>query len=270
VRQAFFLSQEFTFMQKQNIFDLTGRVAMVTGGGRGIGREIATTLAEAGASIAIAELDPATGEQAASDIGKIGGETMAIQMDVRNPESVDAGVQQFINRFGKIDILIANAGIVVNTPAESTSTEEWLNVININLNGVFWSCRAVGKHMLVRKSGSIVNVGSMSGSIVNKPQPQAAYNASKAAVIHLTRSLAAEWADRGVRVNSISPGYIGTEMTKRGMNNAEWAKTWLEMTPMGRVGTPKEIAWAVLYLVSDAATFVTGTDLIVDGGYTVW
>jgi NAD(P)-dependent dehydrogenase (short-subunit alcohol dehydrogenase family) len=124
--------------------------------------------------------------------------------------------------------------------------------------------------MLARKSGAIVSIASMSGSIVNKPQPQAAYNASKAGVIHLTKSLAAEWADRGVRVNCVSPGYIGTEMTKRGMTNEEWYRQWREMTPMGRVGEPVDIAYAVWYLASDASRFATGTDLIVDGGYTSW
>jgi len=254
----------------QNIFNLDGRVALITGGGRGIGREIASTLAEAGASIAISELDPAAGDQAAAELSKTGVKSIAVQTDVRDPASVDAAVEATVKALGKIDILIACAGICVNTPAESTSTEDWLNVININLNGVYWACRAAGRHMLAQKSGAIVNIASMSGSIVNKPQPQAAYNASKAAVIHLTRSLAAEWADRGVRVNSISPGYIGTEMTKRGLSVPEWGKTWLDMTPMGRLGTPKEIAYGVLYLVSDAASFATGTDLIVDGGYTAW
>jgi len=254
----------------QNIFNLDGRVALITGGGRGIGREIASTLAEAGASIAISELDPAAGDQAAAELSKTGVKSIAVQTDVRDPASVDAAVEATVKALGKIDILIACAGICVNTPAESTSTEDWLNVININLNGVYWACRAAGRHMLAQKSGAIVNIASMSGSIVNKPQPQAAYNASKAAVIHLTRSLAAEWADRGVRVNSISPGYIGTEMTKRGLSVPEWGKTWLDMTPMGRLGTPKEIDYGVLYLVSDAASFATGTDLIVDGGYTAW
>ena len=254
----------------QKIFDLSRRVALITCGGRGIGREIAAMLAEAGASIAISELDAASGEQAVSELTALGVQAMSVQTDVRNPDSVEQAVKATLDKFSKIDILVACAGICVNTPAESTTTEDWLNVMNINLNGVYWSCRAVGRHMLERRSGCIVNIGSMSGSIVNKPQPQAAYNASKAAVIHLTRSLAAEWADRGVRVNSISPGYIGTEMTKRGLSVPEWGKTWLEMTPMGRLGTPKEVAAAVLYLVSDAASFTTGTDLIVDGGYTAW
>ena len=254
----------------QNIFDLTGRVAFITGGGRGIGREIADTLADAGATIAISELDAALGANAAAELNSNGHKAIAVQTDVRSPDSVDNAVKITLEALGKIDILVACAGICVNTPAETTTTDDWLNVININLNGVYWSCRAVGKHMLERGSGAIVNIGSMSGSIVNKPQPQAAYNASKAAVIHLTKSLAAEWADRGVRVNSISPGYIGTEMTKRGLSIPEWGKTWLEMTPMGRLGTPKEVAWGVLYLVSDAASFTTGTDLITDGGYSSW
>ncbi len=253
-----------------NYFDLTGKVALITGGGRGIGREIAGILAESGANIAIAEIDPAAGEQAATELRQTGRETLSVQTDVRSSKSVEDSVQQVIARFGKIDILIANAGVAINTPAETTTDEEWLNVININLNGVYWSCRAVGRHMLERQSGSIVTIGSMSGSIVNKPQPQAAYNASKAAVIHLSRSLAAEWASRGVRVNSISPGYTGTEMTKRGLSIPEWGKVWLEMTPMARLGTPKEIALAVLYLASDAASFTTGTDLVVDGGYMAW
>lgn len=200
----------------------------------------------------------------------MGVQAMAVQTDVSSPDSVDSAVQSVLGKLGKIDILVCCAGIAINTPAENTTTDDWLKVININLNGVYWSCRAVGKHMLERRSGSIVNIASMSGSIVNKPQPQAAYNASKAGVIHLTRSLAAEWADRGVRVNSISPGYIGTDMTKRGLSIPEWGKVWMEMTPMGRLGTPQEVAWGVLYLVSDAASFTTGTDLITDGGYTAW
>jgi NAD(P)-dependent dehydrogenase (short-subunit alcohol dehydrogenase family) len=258
------------FIKMDNIFDLTGRVALVTGAGRGIGREIAGTLAGAGANIAIAELDLASGEQAAKEIRAMGCDALAVETDVRKPDSVESAVQQTLKKFGKIDILIANAGICVNTPAETTTDEDWLNVININLNGVFWSCRAVGRHMLERKAGSIVTIASMSGTIVNKPQPQAAYNASKAAVIHLTRSLAAEWAGRGVRVNSISPGYTGTEMTKRGLSNPAWGSVWMEMTPMARLGTPQEVAWAVLYLASDAASYTTGTDLVVDGGYMAW
>lgn len=148
--------------------------------------------------------------------------------------------------------------------------EDWRRVVGVNLDGTWWCCRAVGRHMLERSSGSIVNIASISGSIVNWPQAQAAYNASKAGVIHLTRSLASEWASRGVRVNSVSPGYVATAMTEKGFReNPEWGRTWLEMTPMGRMGTPTDVANAVWYLASEAAAFATGTDLIVDGGYTV-
>lgn len=251
-------------------FDLTGKVALVTGGGRGIGREIVRTLATAGADVAIGELDAATGADAAKEVQSMGRQSMSIQTDVRDSAQVDAMARHVFERFGKIDILVSNAGVAKNTPAEDTSDAEWLNVIGINLTGVFYTCRAVGRIMLQQGYGSIVNIASMSGSIANKPQPQAHYNASKAAVIMLTKSLAAEWADRNVRVNCVSPGYIGTEMTKMGMNNAEWKEYWLEMTPMKRVGEPVEVANAVLFLASDAASFATGTDLIVDGGYTSW
>ncbi len=252
------------------LFDLAGRVAIVTGGGRGIGREIALTLARAGADIAIAELDIGPASDCIQEIRDMGREAMLIETDVRQPSSVEAMTQQVAARFGKVDILINNAGIAKNTPAEETPDEEWLGIIDINLNGLFWCCRAVGRRMLENGSGVIVNIASMSGSVVNKPQPQAAYNASKAAVVMLTKSLAAEWAGRGVRVNCVSPGYIGTEMTKMGMNNEEWKRTWLEMTPLGRVGEPAEIAHAVWFLASDAAAYATGTNLTVDGGYTCW
>ena len=252
-----------------NLFDLSGCIAMITGGGRGIGREIARTLARAGADIAIAELDAATAEDAATEMRDIGREAIALQTDVRDPKSVEEMVEKVMEKFGQIDILVNNAGIARQSPAEETPDEEWLGVIDTNLNGVYWCCRAVGRRMLERQSGSIVSIASMSGSIVNKPQPQAAYNMSKAAVIMLTKSLAVEWADRGVRVNCVSPGYISTDMVKKVLATIpEWEKTWLEMTPMKRLGKPSEIAHAVWYLASDAASFATGTDLSVDGGYT--
>ena len=173
-------------------------------------------------------------------------------------------------RAGELDILVNNAGVAIDTPATETSDEEWRNVLDVNLNGVFWCCREVGRRMLVRGRGAIINIASMSGMIVNKPQPQAHYNVSKAGVIMLTKSLAAEWASRGVRVNAVSPGYIGTEMTRSGMSNEEWRQTWLKMTPLGRVGEPWDIAHAVWYLASNASRFATGTNLVVDGGYTSW
>ena len=179
--------------------------------------------------------------------------------------------RQVIEYFGKIDILVSNAGIAHVVAAEDASDEDWLSVIDVNLNGVFWSCRAVGRHMIERKSGSIVNIASMSGMIVNKPQRQAAYNAAKAGVIHLTKSLAAEWASYGIRVNCVSPGYIGTDMSLGSyQTKPDWARTWHFMTPMDRIGTAMEIAQAVYFLVSDASSFTTGSNLLVDGGYCTW
>lgn len=255
----------------ENLFDLTDRVAVVTGGGRGIGREIARTLAKAGAHVAIAEMNPATGEDAAQEVRGMGRQSLAVETDVRDPNSVEAMVKRVLEQFGQIDILVCNAGIALNVPAETATVEEWKRVMDINLFGVIWCCTAVGRHMLERGKGAIVNIASMSGSIANKPQPQAGYNVSKAGVIMLTKSLASEWAKRGVRVNCVSPGYIGTEMLNKGLKEfPDWGKVWFEMTPMGRVGTPTDVAHAVWYLASDAASYATGTDLIVDGGYTVW
>lgn len=254
-----------------NLMDLTGRVAVITGGGRGIGRETARVLAGAGANIAIAELDPANGEDAAAEIRSLGRDAVAVPTNVRSPANVDAMVAQVVDHFGKIDILVSNAGVAHCVAAEEATDDDWLRVIDIDLNGVFWSCRAAGRQMIKQKSGAIVNIASMSGVIVNKPQPQAAYNAAKAGVIHLTRSLAAEWAPHGIRVNAVSPGYVATEMTLGSYRNEpEWARTWHFLTPLDRIGTASEIAQAVYFLVSDASSFTTGSNLVVDGGYCVW
>ena len=251
-------------------FDLTGKTALITGGGRGIGLATARRFAAAGADVIIAEYIVENGEKAAAEIEAIGAKSLFIEVDVRDSASVDAMAASALAAFPDIDILVCNAGIAQGIPAEECSDEDWLNMIAVNLNGVFWCCRALGRHMLERGSGAIVNVASMSGMIANTPQPQAHYNAAKAGVILLTKSLAGEWASRGLRVNCVSPGYIGTDMTLEGFNNDDWRPTWLAMTPQGRIGKPEEIAQAIFYLASPGASFTTGTNLVVDGGYTSW
>jgi NAD(P)-dependent dehydrogenase (short-subunit alcohol dehydrogenase family) len=253
-----------------NPMDLTGKVAVITGGGQGIGLEIARTFASAGADIAIAELNPGTGQGTALEIERTGRRAVFIRMDVSDPDQVNLGMKAVVEDFGQIDILVNNAGIVDNVPATETSDESWRRVMDVNLNGVFWCCRAAAQTMIPLKKGVIVNIASMSGMIVNKPQPQTSYNVSKAGVIMLTKSLAAEWAEFGIRMNSVSPGYIGTELTKRGMSNTAWSGVWLENTPMGRIGEPSDVAMAALYLASEASGFATGTNLVIDGGYTIW
>lgn len=251
-------------------YDLSNRIAVITGGGRNIGLACAHALAEAGAKIIIAEIDPDVAAAGKHELANVGVESEVLHLDVTKPADVTAAADQVVNEYGGVDVLVCNAGVAFNTPAEEMPDEEWLKVLDINLNGVFWCCRAFGSYMVEAGKGSIINIGSMSGIISNKPQPQCHYNASKSAVHMLTKSLAAEWAERGVRVNSIAPTYIETAMTRRGMDNPEWLQTWLEMTPMRRVGQPSEIASVVLFLASDASSLMTGSIVVVDGGYTCW
>ncbi len=251
---------------------MTDRIAVVTGAGRGIGREIAVVLAEAGATVACADMDGSTAEDSAGHLREaFGGDHAAFTVDVRDSAAVTTLSERVIGAFGRADVLVNNAGIALTVAAEVMTDEQWHDVIDVNLNGVFYASRAFGSHMLERGRGAIVNIASMSGLIVNKPQGQVAYNASKAAVIHLTRSMAAEWAPRGVRVNAVSPGYIVTEMNRRALERfPDWEREWLSMTPTGRLGMPRDVALAVAYLASDAAAYVTGANLVVDGGYTAW
>jgi NAD(P)-dependent dehydrogenase (short-subunit alcohol dehydrogenase family) len=244
---------------------LDGRVAVVTGGARGIGFETVRALRENGAKVVIVDVNRELGEKAAKELG-----SDFFAADLTKSEQVAKLAGDIAAKHSRIDIAFNNAGIAVNVASEECSTEDWLRVIDINLNAVFYCCREFGKVMLKQGKGSIINTASMSGIISNYPQPQAAYNASKAGVIMLTKSLAGEWAKRGVRVNSISPGYIGTEMTKLGMSQSDWYKYWLEFTPMGRVGEPSEVAAAVVFLASDASSYFTGSNLVMDGGYTSW
>lgn len=252
-------------------FDITGRTAVVTGGGRGIGLACSQALAEAGAAVIIADVDPEVAAAGQHELAKAGHDATTVGMDVTNPEQVTAVAEDLTDRFGSVDILINNAGIARSgVNAEDVADEHWRNVIDVNLNGVFWCCRAFGKYMIANGHGAIVNLGSMSGDIVNRPQPQSYYNASKAAVHHLTRSLAAEWGQSGVRVNAVAPTYIETEMLKTVKGADDLKREWLRDTPMGRLGRPEEIASVVLFLASDAASLLTGSIVSADAGFTCW
>lgn len=248
-------------------FRLTDRRALVTGGARGIGLATCEALAQAGAHVVLTDRDADAAEAAARTLRERGLEVQADVLEVTDPAAVNA----LAERHGEIDILVNNAGIArSNIPAEKMSNDEWATVIDINLNGLFWCCRAFGAKMLERGTGCVVNVGSMSGYIVNRPQEQAQYNASKAAVHQLTKSLAAEWAPRGVRVNAVAPTYIETEMNAYVYKDDNLMRHWIGGTPQGRMGRPDEVASVILFLASDAASLMTGSIVLADGGYTCW
>jgi NAD(P)-dependent dehydrogenase (short-subunit alcohol dehydrogenase family) len=252
-------------------FTLTGKTAVVTGGAQGIGLACVEALAEAGAHVVIADLASPRQQQAKEAMAELGFSVTTVTMDVSESEAVEAVAETVEGEVGAIDILVNCAGIGMGSPgAESVTDELWRRHMQVNLDGTFYCCRSFGKRMLTRGSGAIVNIGSMSGVIVNKPQPQSYYNASKAAVHHLTRSLAAEWAARGVRVNAVAPTYIETPLTRQGAENPRMMEIWMEMTPMHRMGQPSEIASVVLFLASDAASLLTGSIVLADGGYTCW
>jgi NAD(P)-dependent dehydrogenase (short-subunit alcohol dehydrogenase family) len=252
-------------------FKLGGRVALVTGGGQGIGLACSEALGEAGARIILADRDAKVAEAGCASLQAKGFRAEVAILDVTDSRRVSETADELVSRHGKIDILVNNAGIARSeTPAEQVTDEHWLNVVDVNLNGTFWCCRAFGKHMLAAGSGAIVNIGSMSGFIVNKPQEQCYYNASKAAVHHLTKSLAAEWGARGVRVNAVAPTYVATPLNAFVKNSPQMYDAWIGGTPMARMGEVDEIASVVLFLASDAASLMTGSIVLVDGGYTCW
>ena len=251
-------------------FSLKDKVTIITGGARGLGKAMALSLAQAGSNMVIVDLDLEAAQQTATALAAEGVRTLALQADVTNQAGVDEMVDELMRQFGRIDVLFNNAGIAQWVNAEEMSLNDWKRIMSVNLDSVFIMSRAVGKVMIRQQRGSIVNTSSMSGVIVNTPQSQAAYNVSKAGVIMLTKSLAFEWAKHNIRVNTIAPGYMETEMIEQfRAEHKDKIDLWTSLTPMNRMGRPDELGGLAVYLASDASSYVTGAVCLIDGGYSI-
>lgn len=254
-------------------FKLNGYCSIITGGAIGLGKAMAKALAEAGSNIVIADINTEAAEETVAEINGIGREAIAVKCDVTSVDDSNKVVTAAVEKFGKIDVLVNNAGICKNIKTEDMIYEDWLKVINVNLNSVFIMSQAVGRVMIKQKKGSIINISSMSGIIVNTPQPQCSYNASKGGAIMLTKSLASEWVDHNIRVNTIAPTYMETDLirgTIENKDNKSMIQKWVDFTPMKRFGKPEEIGGLTVYLASEASSLATGSVFVIDGGYTIW
>lgn len=254
-------------------FRLDGRVALVTGGGQGIGRAFAHALGEAGAAVALVDMSAAGVEEVAAELEAKNIEALPVVADITQADQVQQMVDAIMKRWGRLTIGVNNAGIAGWFDAETMAEAEWDKMMAVNLKGVFLCAQAEARVMLDAGYGKIINTASMSAHISNTPQNQSAYNISKAGVLHMTRSLAAEWAPRGVRVNSISPGYTRTQLVNEFLEKPigqEKLPHWLARTPMNRLGEVTDLQGAVVYLASEVSDFMTGHDMIIDGGYCAW
>lgn len=249
--------------------DLRGKVAVITGGGRGLGHSLAGALAKDGAAVGLLDVLPDV-EQTAATLGDaLGVPAFGVPTDVRDPEAVEAAFAAVTQTLGTPDVLVTAAGITSWGASIDVSPEDWKRVVDINLTGTFYACQSFGRRALEKGSGSVVLVSSMSGKIVNVPQFQASYNATKAAVSMLAQSLAVEWAPQGVRVNAIAPGYMLSEMTRQFTDaNPDLKEQWIGAIPLGRMGVPHDLDGLVGFLASDASAYLTAQTIVIDGGYT--
>ncbi len=255
-------------MNYLNKFKLDNKISLVTGGAGGIGSEICKSLLDAGSKVIIADIDSKKSKKLLKKIKNKNIEYY--KLDSTSEKNIKSLSRFILKKYKRLDVLVNCVGICFNKEAEKVKKKEWDKVINININSMFYVCKEFGKIFIKQKKGTIVNIGSNSGLIVDKPQPQASYNASKAAVHQLTKSLACEWSKYNIRVNAIAPGYVATEMTLLGRKKPHWFKYWIEMTPMKRLAEPSEIASVALFLASESSSYCTGSIISVDGGYTSW
>jgi len=255
-------------MNKTDMFDLTGKVAVVTGASSGLGVQMAKALARQGADIAILARRMDRLEEVAKEIRALGVKCLTVRCDVTDTERIAQAVEEVISEYGQVDILINNAGDGGTGPAENTTDETWHRTVSVDLDGVFFMSREFGKFMISNKSGRIVNIASMYGMVGNMAIGTAAYHAAKGGVVNLTRALAAEWSKYGITVNSICPGYFETELTIDTLKTESFQAYMKSSVPAGRYGEAGELDAAVVFLCSDAASYVTGVILPVDGGYT--
>lgn len=248
-------------------FRLDGQVALVTASSKGIGRACALALAHAGADIVLGLHDRASGQDLAAEIGGLGRRVLPVQMDVTRLDEIRGGVSEALAAFGQIDILVNNAGIGAPNPAEDVTEADFDATLAVNLKGTFFTAQAVGRHMLERGRGTIINMSSQAGAVALPTE--SVYCMTKAGVSHLTRCLALEWAPRGVRVNAVAPTFVETPGTRKWLDDEAFRASVVRRIPLGRVGQPVDVAGAVVFLASPAAALITGETLMVDGGWTL-